>query len=261
MPPAESADRHSIERGEGPLYLQIAERLECEIRSGTYPVGHRFPPEPALAELFGVSRLTLRQALGVLEHRGLIDRIVGRQGGTFVRPVPVERDLTTFAGFTEHMRRSGVVAGARLCERSRVPADPAVAEALELEESTEVLMLERVRLADGTPVAVEQSWFREDDFPGLLDKDLEGALYEMLESEYARVPTHAREMLEPVNADEHAAELLGVPVGTALLLVERTAYDAEGRPVEFSRDMFLGDRTRVLVWSFEVAGGEHPHRG
>lgn len=87
-----------------PLYLQIAERLESGMKSGVYPVGHRFPTEPVLAASFGVSRLTLRHSLTVLEHRGLIDRIVGRRGGTFVREAPVERDLTTFAGFTEQMR-------------------------------------------------------------------------------------------------------------------------------------------------------------
>ncbi len=250
----------AVERGGRPLYLKIAEQLECEIRSGHYPVGHRFPTEPVLATAFGVSRLTLRQALTLLEHRGLIDRIVGRQGGTFVRPAPVERDLTTFAGFAEQMRRSGVIATSEICEQKRLLADPEVAEALELADGDFVVTLERVRLANGTPVALERSWFPEADFPDLLDQELSGALYDVLASVYGRVPTHAREMLEPVSADRRVGRLLGVAQGTALLLVERTAYDAEGRPVEFSRDLFLGERTRVVVWSFEVAGGSHPSR-
>ncbi len=241
-----------------PLYLQIAESLESEIRSGTYPVGHRFPTEPVLATSFGVSRLTLRHALTVLEHRGLIDRIVGRRGGTFVREAPVERDLTTFAGFTEQMRRSGVVASSNVCERGRLAADPEVAEALELEDGDPVVTVERVRLANGRPIALERSWFPEAEFPGLLDQPLDGALYDLLRDRYGRGPTHAREMLEPVMADRRTARLLGVLVGTPLLLVERTAYDRQGRPVEFSRDLFLGERTRVVVWSFEVPGGERP---
>ncbi|MGO9559965.1 MAG: GntR family transcriptional regulator [Acidimicrobiales bacterium] len=241
-----------------PLYLQIAEHLESEMQSGVYPVGHRFPTEPVLAASFGVSRLTLRHALTVLEHRGLIDRIVGRRGGTFVREAPVERDLTTFAGFTDQMRRSGVVASSNVCERARLPADPEVAEALELEDGDPVVTVERVRLANGRPVALERSWFPDSDFPGLLDEPLDGALYDLLRERYGRGPTHAREMLEPVTADRRTARLLGVLVGTPLLLVERTAYDRQGRPVEFSRDLFLGERTRVVVWSFEVPGGEHP---
>lgn len=247
-----------VSRGGRPLYLQIAECIEADIRSGTYPVGHRFPSEPVLASSFGVSRLTLRQALTVLEHRGLIDRIVGRRGGTFVRAAPVERDLTTFAGFTDHMRRSGVVASAEVCEVEVVCADPEVAEALELAEGEQVVTLERIRLANGTPVALERSWFPERDFPDLVSQPLDGALYEMMSEHYGRRPTHAREMLEPVMADRRTARLLGVDSRTPVLLVERTAYDGDGRPVEFSRDIFLGERTRVVVWSFEVAGGEHP---
>lgn len=236
-----------------PIYLQIAEDIENQIRSGRFPVGHRFPAEPVLAASFGVSRLTLRSALTVLEHRGLIDRIVGRQGGTFVREPPVERDLTTFAGFTDQMRRSGVKASAQVYETNRLPADPEVAEALEIENGEAVLAIERVRLANGRPIAIEHSWFPEADFPDLLDHPLDGNLYDVLAA-YGRTPTHGREMLEPVLAEGTPAERLGVSAGTPLLLVERTAYDSGSRPLEFSRDLFLGERTRVVVWSFEVPG-------
>jgi GntR family transcriptional regulator len=239
-------------RGSRPLYLQIAQCIEDEIRSGRLPIGHRFPAEPALAVKFGVSRLTLRHALTILEHRGLIDRRVGRQGGTFVKAAPLERDLTTFAGFTEHMRRSGAVASAVVHETGRIEAEPEVAEALELDDGDPVLVLERVRLANGIPVALERSWFAEVDFPDLLERPLDGNLYALLDEEYDRRPTHGREMLEPVVADERAAALLEVSPGMPLLLVDRVAYDREDRPVEYSRDLFLGERTKVVVWSFEV---------
>ncbi|MHB8246053.1 MAG: GntR family transcriptional regulator [Acidimicrobiales bacterium] len=253
--PSSTATGH---RGAQPLYLQIAESIEKEIQAGRYPVGHRFPTEPVLARTFEVSRLTLRHALAILERRGLIDRVVGRRGGTFVREARVERDLTTFAGFTDQMRRSGVIATSEICERGRVPADPEVAEALELEGGDPVVTVERVRLGNGRPVALEHSWLPESDFPDLLEDPLDGGLYDLLGDRYQRRPTHGREMLEPISADRRTARLLRVPVGTALLLVERTAYDKEGRPVEFSRDVFLGERTRVVVWSFAVPGGQRP---
>lgn len=255
------ADNHQVERGLRPLYLQIVDSLQAMIDNGSYPVGHRFPTEPVLAATFGVSRLTLRNALTVLEHRGLIDRVVGRHGGTFVREPPVERDLTTFAGFAEQMRRSGVVATSELCERARVPAQPDVAEALELENGADVVTVERVRLANGRPVALERAWFPDAQFPGLLAEPLDGALYDVLRDRYGRAPTHAREVFEPVVADRRTARLLAVSAGTPLLLVERTAYDATGGPVEYSRDLFLGERTRVVVWSFEVSEHVTPAEG
>jgi GntR family transcriptional regulator len=237
-------------RGEGPLYLQIASAIEDGIADGRYEPGYRFPPEPELAASLGVSRLTLRQALTLLERRGLIDRIVGRRGGTFVRKW--HRDLTTFAGFSQQLRRQGLVAGAKVLRARQVPATPAVAAGLDAAEGISVFEVERLRLASGTPVLLECSWFPAEAFPGLLDQPLDQSLYGMLGDLYGRRPTHAREVLDPVAADRRAARLLGVDAGTPVLLVERTAFDDADSPVEYARDLFVGDRTRVVVWSFEV---------
>ena len=241
-----------LSRDGGPLYLQIAEALQLRIEDGTFAVGNRFPPEPKLAAAFGVSRLTLRHALTVLERRGLIDRIVGRRGGTFVRPRPVNRDLTTFAGYSEQLRRQGLVAGAEVLRAEEVAAAPAVADALELGEGAPVFEVQRLRLASGAPVALECSSFPASAFPGLLQGPLDQSLYGLLGERYGRRPTHAHEAIEPVAADRHSARLLGVSTGAPVLLVERTAFDAEGAPVEYARDLFRGDRARVVVWSFEV---------
>jgi GntR family transcriptional regulator len=242
----------TLTRGEGPLYLQIASAIESGIADGRYEPGYRFPPEPELAASLGVSRLTLRQALTVLERRGLIDRLVGRHGGTFVRKWHVDRDLTSFAGFSEQLRRQGLVAGAKVLSACELPATPAVADGLDIAEGSAVFEVQRLRLASGTPVVLECSSFPAEAFPGLLDEPLDQSLYGLLGDRYGRRPTHAREVLDPVAADRRAAKLLGVGAGTPVLLVERTAFDGEGTPVEYATDLFAGDRTRVVVWSFEV---------
>lgn len=241
-----------LSRSEGPLYLQIASALEARIADGSCPPGHRFPPEPSLAASFGVSRLTLRQALTLLERRGLIDRIVGRRGGTFVREQHVDVDLTTFAGFSDQLQRQGLVAGARVLRAEAEPAAGPVARSLGLCAGAEVVVVQRLRLANGLPVVLECSSFPAAAFPHLLEQRLDGSLYELLGEVYGRRPTHAREALDPVVADRRTGKLLGVTVGTPLLLVERVAFDESGEPVEHARDLFLGDRTRVVVWSFEV---------
>jgi GntR family transcriptional regulator len=249
---ANATDASMLSRGDGPLYAQIAAAIERGIAGGNYEPGYRFPPEPVLAASLGVSRLTLRQALTVLEGRGLIDRIVGRHGGTFVRKWKVDRDLSAFAGFSEQLSRQGRVAGAHVLSARQIGASQAVAEGLDLAEGAPVFEVQRLRLASGTPVLLESSCFPAEAFPGLLDEPLEHSLYGLLGDRYGRRPTYAREVLEPVAAHRRVAKLLGVSAGTPVLLVRRTAFDADSLPVEFATDVFLGERTRVVVWSFEV---------
>jgi GntR family transcriptional regulator len=249
---AKVSDTATLSRDDGPLYAQIASAIESGIADGKYEPGYRFPPEPQLAATLGVSRLTLRQALTVLAGRGLIDRVVGRHGGTFVRTWTVDRDLTTFAGFSEQLRRQGMVAGAEVLSALEVPASAAVAAGLDIAEGSLVYEVQRLRLASGTPVLLESSSFPAEAFPGLLDESLDQSLYGLLGDRYGRRPTHAREVLEPVVVDRRVAKLLRVSAGTPVLLVQRTAFDSKSMPVEYATDIFLGDRTRVVVWSFEV---------
>ncbi|HEV8064010.1 MAG TPA: GntR family transcriptional regulator, partial [Acidimicrobiales bacterium] len=141
------AGRAGVSRGNGPLYVQIAAAVESGIADGIYEAGHRFPPEPEWAASLGVSRLTLRQALTVLEGRGLIDRLVGRHGGTFVRKWMVDRDMSAFAGFSELLSRQGLVAGAKVLGARATEATPSVAAGLDLQEGTPVFEVERLRSA------------------------------------------------------------------------------------------------------------------
>jgi GntR family transcriptional regulator len=119
-----------------------------------------------------------------------------------------------------------------------------------------VYEIRRIRLADGRPIVLERSLFPAARFPGMLDSRLDGSLYELLEVRYGYGlrPHRARECLEPVTAGVREAEALEVPEGAPLMLVERTAYARSGEPVEFARDLFRGDRTRVIVWTSELAG-------
>jgi GntR family transcriptional regulator len=241
-----------LSRAEGPLHAQIGDVIEQAIRSGALQPGDRLPPERELAAWFGVNRLTLRQALSDLERGRLIRRSVGRRGGTFVAEPTVERDLSNFGGFSEQARRVGLTASAVLLHAEQLPATPEVARGLELDVGEPVFEVSRLRLANKRPVVLESSSFPAERFEGLLAEQLEGSLYELLATRYDARPCRAVEALEPVRADSHAAQLLGVSRGAPLLLVERVAFDREGRPVEFARDLFRGDRSRVVVWSFDL---------
>ncbi|HEY2288161.1 MAG TPA: GntR family transcriptional regulator [Streptosporangiaceae bacterium] len=236
------------------VHAQIEDWLAGAIAAGQLAAGDRLPPEHDLAEWLGVSRMTLRHALSELAQRGLVTRTVGRHGGTFVAEPKIEQDVTTLAGFSEQLRRYGMVAGARVLAASQIPAGPAVAAALELADGEEVYEVRRLRLADGRPMVLEHSQFPARLFPGLLDCRLDGSLYELLAGRFGQRPHRAKESFEPVIAGVRESEALEVEEGAPLMLVERIAYSPAGRPLEFARDLLRGDRTRLVVWTSELAG-------
>ncbi len=235
-------------------HAQIEDWLADAIAAGQLTPGDRLPTEHDLAAWLGVSRMTLRHALGELAQRGLVTRTVGRGGGTFVAEPKLEQDLTTLAGFSEQLRRHGKVAGARVLAAAQIPASPAAAAALDLQPGEQVHDVKRIRLADGRPIVIEHSQFPASLFPGLLDCRLDGSLYDLLAENYGLRPHRARESLEPVVAGVREAEALDVDEGAPLMLVERTAYARAGQPLEFARDLFRGDRTKVVVWTSELGG-------
>ncbi len=218
-------------------HVRIAAEIEAAIAAGELAPGHRLEPERALAAQHGVSRMTVRQALRALEARGLLTRSIGRAGGSFVAEPKLERHLGTFSGLSEQLARQGVAPGAR------------VLSACEHGVSIEIV---RVRLADGEPFALERSRFPAARFRRLLDCDLTGSLYDLLAERFAAAPVRSVERLEPVLARADEAAALGVAVGAPLLLVDRVAYDASGSPVETARDLFRGDRTRIVAWTSEL---------
>src|ERR1017187_5429588 len=129
------------------VHAQIEDWRAGEIRGGRLVPGDRLPAEQDLAAWFGVSRMTLRHALGELARRGLVTKAVGRRGGTFVAAPKLEQDLNTLAGFSEQLRRGGMVAGARVLSATQRPASPAAAAALGMAADDLVVQVRRLRLA------------------------------------------------------------------------------------------------------------------
>jgi GntR family transcriptional regulator len=236
------------------VHAQIEDWLAGAIAAGQLAPGDRLPTEHDLAAWLGVSRMTLRHALGELVQRGLVIRAVGRHGGTFVAEPKLDQDVTTLAGFSEQLRRHGMVAGARVLAAAQITAGPTAAAALGLRDGEQVLEVRRIRFGDGRPMVLEHSLFPASLFPGMLDCRLDGSLYELLEGKYGQRPHRAREFFEPVIAGIREAEALEVEEGAPLMLVQRTAYSQSGLPLEYARDLFRGDRTRLVIWTSELAG-------
>jgi GntR family transcriptional regulator len=229
-----------------PAHARIEQWLEQLITSGRLRPEDKLPAEVEMATALGVSRMTLRQALSTLEHKGLLVRRRGRFGGSFVAEPRIEVDLSGLPGFTEQMRRAHVRAGARVLRAETVSAPPDVRRALDLRRGAETHLVVRVRSANRSPLALEESHFPAGLFPDLLDSRLNGSLYALLRGR--GLPPHsAVEELEPVQATEEQAAHLGVSPGDPLLRITRTAYAEDGRAVEHACDHFRADRTRITL--------------
>ena len=225
----------------------VRQRLLDQINHGQLRPGERLGAERALAQELGVSRSTVRLALGALEEAGMVRRVPGRGGGTFVRQQKVERDLSQVVGVPALLRRQGMTAGSRIVSTGMVAADEETRAALGLAAGAYVVDLVRIRLADGTPISLEHVRLPAELFPGLLDLPLGGSLYELLQDRYGLVPGEAVEHIEVVPAGVDEASILDLDAAAPLLSITRTTEDADGRAFEYSHDLFRADRTTITV--------------
>jgi GntR family transcriptional regulator len=220
-------------------------RLLDLISSGTLRPGDRLGTERELASRLSVSRATLRQVLAVLAEGGIVRRVPGRAGGTFVAQAKVDRDLSVIVGLPEYLRRQGFVAGTQVLSATMSGANDIAASHLAVPAGSLLLDIVRIRLADGIPISLERAQLPAEIFPGLLELPLGGSLYDLLDAHYGIRPDEVVEHLEVTEAGSDEAVLLGVDVRAPLLAVTRTSATAAGLPFEFSLDLFRADRTRV----------------
>lgn len=245
--------RFELERGTKPLHAAIAEHFAAAIASGSLAPGTRLPPERQLAATLGVSRMTVRQALGDLERDGLVRRVVGRAGGTFVSETPSAGVANVAGGISAGLRRAAGATHAELVSADVEPAGKRTAAALGLGRNERVVVIVRLRLAGGRPLAVERTSLPTKLFPDIEDMDLAGSLYDLMDIGFGLRPVRAVERLEAAEARPSDARTMGAKRGTPVVVVERVGFAADGTPVEFSRDRFRGDRTLLLVESLEIA--------
>ena len=228
-----------------PLYSVVASRAEQLITSGEWQEGDRLPPERQLCGEFGVSRATLRQALGELEERGLITRHQGR--GTFVSRPRVQLPIVGVFSIRDAMAAHGMAMTTRVLKVQTIEASRQLAADLACLPGDPIVYIERLRLGDGEPMVLDTAHLRAELFPGLEHADFEHrSLYEVIENDYGRTPSEAQETLEPVILTPHECQLLEVPPHTTALLTRRVTSDASGAIVALGHVLLRGDRSRYI---------------
>jgi GntR family transcriptional regulator, nutrient-sensing system regulator len=226
-----------------PKYYAVKRHLLDFI--GSLEPGGAVPTERDLALQMQTSRTTVRQALGELVIEG---RLVRRQGsGTYVAEPKITWPLY-LASFTEQVRASGFTPSAEVLGTRRIAASGELAQRLHVSSRAPVYKLERCRLADNWPIAVETSWLPAARFPGLTRLiRIHASLHAILASHYGITMRTGEEAIETAPATPREAGPLRVDVGTPMLVVSRQNFDPDGTPVEFGRTWFRGDRVTLVT--------------
>jgi GntR family transcriptional regulator len=233
-----------------PLYAQLEEALLREIRDGGLQPGDRFPTEAAIQDRYRVSRATVRQALAGLEASGVIRKVQGL--GSFVA-TPKIRHAPLLTSFTELASSQGFEPSHRVLSSSVEQVSEEEAGTIGLAEETRCRVLRRLFLADGSPIGLAETWLPVDALDGhddLLERERldQGSMYEVLRSAPIGLDLdHAVETVAPGVLDSASADLLGCETGAPVLVIRRLTFTFDGRPVESTRLVFVGDRYEYRV--------------
>lgn len=230
-----------------PIYRQVAMHVLSEISAQDAKTGARLPSEDALSELFGVTRTTVRRAIGELVQKGLLTKVHG--GGTFFRgSAVIEQPLaTSLISFSEALDDLSLNFETRVIEARRVPR-PTEQVRQRLEQDGPAFFLRRLRSVDGRPVMLVDCYVPVKEFPDLLDHDFSRCrLFSVFEKAYGVEVSHGTRTFSAIAATAEIARFLGVSVSDPLLFTEQTARCGDGRVVEISNIWFPGRHFKLVA--------------
>ena len=223
-------------------YMQIVQSIRERIASGEY--NGKIPSQSELLKQFEASHMTVRKALALLMSEGHLYSLPGK--GIYTSWDKNRAEISGKVGFSDQMKRLSATVTSRVIESKVVPASTAKAGLLNLEVNDPVYQIRRVRLVNGEPVAIQDSFIRHDLCPGLLEHDLAmSSLFELFRKEYHLLITGGRGSVEARLAEESEMQLLELQPPQAVLVTERITTVAEGTPLEYVESVYRGDRYRI----------------
>jgi GntR family transcriptional regulator len=231
-----------------PYYQQIVEQIRELVKIGKVKEGETFCSESDVSRHLGISKMPVRQAFQKLRSEGVL--VIEKGKRPLVGSGRLPWNFQELRGFSEEMRRRGLVPSARILSRQIIRADVEVAQALHLQNDETVHSIKRLRLVNGDPVAIVVSYLPTRLFLNFDQQDLEGrSLYSIFENVYNRRLQWAEEVIGAVSAREDEAQILETVPGSALLLIRETTYDSNRIAIEYSRSLLRGDRYTASVIS------------
>lgn len=224
-----------------PRHEQIADWIRDNISEGSFGIDDKLPSESELSTQFDVSRVTVRRALQTLESEQRIYRCQGL--GSFVKGKKAVQNTLAMSDFMEDMKQNGLIATSIVLQHTVEAASPAVAQRLKIEPGTKVFRLDRLRLADNKPIALDYTWLTAFYGQLIVDYDLEQrTIFDILENEYDITITSGCYYLHAENATEYHAEHLDIEKGSALFRMDRISYTLEEKPVYYQQRYYRNDK-------------------
>jgi len=225
-----------------PLYFQLKELLLTEIKKGTYKIGETIPTENELSEMFHISRTTVRQAVGELEHEGWLNRVKSK--GTFVARPKFQQSFTqALESFNDQIIQSGRVPNTVVLDfKVMIPAEDIAAQ-LGLKPKEKVIYIHRKRCADNEPILMVETYLPYERCSFVMEHDLETeSLYAILAADEKTRICKIERLIEAVEATEYDISNLGIESGKAIQQFISTGYNTFGDIIEYSISRYRGDR-------------------
>lgn len=238
-----------------PIYVQIAQRITQSIQNGEFVYGEQLPSERELAERYNTTRVTARQAVDELVKRSLAYRVQGK--GTFLAR-PKIREASGFLSFSEELRQRGFKPTSRTLVQQVAVASKTVAEKFQFKEDTQVLQLNRVRLADDQPVAVEYSYINLPLFPGIEHQVFDHqSLFDVMRHQYGVYPAWAEAEIEARLVTDEEASWLAMERTQAVLVAHRLTFTEAFDLIEIVDSVYPGDRFPIYIGRQRILNSLH----
>jgi len=229
-----------------PLHMQMEEMIREKLETGEWAPGSLIPSENEMSQENGISRMTARNVVTKLVQEGLLFRIPGK--GTFVTEQKIEAKSLFYEGIREQLERMGYEVSTKLLDVRTSKATKDVYQKLKIDRNAKVYVVQRLRLVKGEPLSIHTSYIPVSLAPKLDEWDLVNEqLCSVLSKHYDLNRERMLEELESVAATEHEAELLDVPAGQPLLMLQDTIVDQNGRPFEYAKVVFRGDKVKLKL--------------
>ncbi len=223
-----------------PIYVQLEEFIKKKIKERVYLPGESLPTERELTELFGVSRMTIRQAISNLVHQGVLYKIPGK--GAFISKEVIEKKLE-IESFSEDMEKRGLMPTSKVLYFEKIEPSSEIKLKLQLSDNEKVYFINRLRLANNEPMALEFCYLPEKYYHNLMKYNLaQCSLYNLMKEEYNVTFNYMKQNIKAINMSKKEAEmLLGKTKGFGLVSL-KIIYNEDECPIEFTKTIYNPDR-------------------